>query len=276
VNQEKQEDAVQQVEPPAVAAENQGVRTEAAKDAKGAQTLMRALDILDEVISGPVRSVDLSRKLGLSRTTTNRLALALKTREYLSATRDGYALGPKLLHLGAVVQLQTDYVAAARPFMERLSEQTGFCVFIGKREGDYSRHLERVTGRQRLRVATTPGDKRPIAETGLGKALLLDDDDASRERLYKLATPKAGQKRVAHWLSDMRAHAERSVVLHESELDDGVRSIAAPVRDASGRICIALSIAGAVHYLPEDVMAELSGVVRQTAVAISETLGYRR
>jgi hypothetical protein len=34
---------------------------------KGAQTLMRALDILDEVIDGPIRAVDLARKLGMNR-----------------------------------------------------------------------------------------------------------------------------------------------------------------------------------------------------------------
>ena len=86
---------------------------------------------------------------------------ALRSRNYLSVTRDGFALGPKLLQLGVLATEQIDYVRVARPFMELLSERTGFCVFVGKREGEFSRHLDRVTGTQRLRVATAPGDRRP-------------------------------------------------------------------------------------------------------------------
>ncbi|MDG5489744.1 IclR family transcriptional regulator [Sphingomonas sp. BGYR3] len=244
-------------------------------EAKGAQTLMRALDILDQVIMGPVKAVDLSKKLALSKTTTHRLVQALKSRDYLSLTRDGYALGPKLLHLGTLVSMQIDYVAVARPFMEQLSQQTGFCVFVGKREDDHSRHLERVTGRQRLRVATSPGDKRFISETGLGKALLLDEDAAILEKLFRQSQPKADKAQVSAWLASMGEHRRRGIVLHESEAGDGVRSIAAPVRDANGQIVIALSIASAAHYLTDDVMRDLAEKVRITAAEISMALGWR-
>jgi DNA-binding IclR family transcriptional regulator len=242
---------------------------------KGAQTLMRALDILDEVIDGRVRAADLARKLGMSRTTTHRLAHALRSRNYLSVTSDGFALGPKLLQLGAMAKEQTDFVRIARPYMELLSERTGFCVFVGKREGDWSRHLDRVTGRQRLRVATAPGDRRPIAETGLGKALLLDEERATLERLY--IQSKDGDvkpAKVEAWLKAMAAHAERGIVTHESDLSDGVRSIAAPVRNAEGQICVAISIASAAHYLDDETMKDLSVQVAQTAANISQVLGY--
>lgn len=251
---------------------------EQAKDAgiKGAQTLMRALDILDEVIGGPVKAVELARKLDLSKTTTHRLAQALKSRDYLAATRDGYSLGPKLLQLGAMALEQTDFVQVARPLMESLSDRTSFCVFVGKREGDWSRHLERVTGRQRLRVSTSPGDRRPIVETGLGKALLLDEDLATLERIYRHVKADAFEApKMAAWLDEMQGHISRGVVLHSSDLGDGVRSIAAPVRDAMGRICIALSIAGAALYLSDDVMLSLSKEVQRTAAEISAACGYR-
>ena len=45
---------------------------------KGTQTLMRALDIMDEVIDGPIRAADLARKLGMSKTTAHRLVQALR------------------------------------------------------------------------------------------------------------------------------------------------------------------------------------------------------
>ncbi|WP_294137008.1 IclR family transcriptional regulator [Sphingobium sp.] len=242
---------------------------------KGTQTLMRALDIMDEVIDGPIRAADLARKLGMSKTTAHRLVQALKSRNYLTVTRDGFALGPKLLQLGVLATEQIDFVRIARPFMELLSERTGFCVFVGKREGDFSRHLDRVTGTQRLRVATAPGDRRPIAETGLGKALLLDEDEATWERLYLLAKDgQASREQIDAFLAEMHAHKARGEVLHDSELGDGVRSIATPVRDAKGQICVAISIASAAHYLTDELRPTLAEQVMRVTQQISAAVGY--
>lgn len=242
---------------------------------KGAQTLMRALDILDEVIAGPIRAADLARKLNVSKTTAHRLVQALRSRGYLSVTKDGFALGPKLLQLGVHATEQIDFVRVARPFMDSLSDRTGFCVFVAKREGDWSRHLDRVTGRQRLRVATAPGDRRLIAETGLGKALLLDDDEASWERCYRLAFGEAvTPRRLAGFIKEMREHAARGYVAHDSELGDGVRSIAAPVRGARGEICIAISIASAAHYLTDEIAPDLTARILETAGQIGAAVGH--
>ncbi|WP_262504263.1 IclR family transcriptional regulator [Sphingobium sp. KCTC 72723] len=242
---------------------------------KGTQTLMRALDIMDEVIDGPIRAADLARKLGMSKTTAHRLVQALKSRNYLTVTRDGFALGPKLLQLGVLATEQIDYVRVARPFMELLSERTGFCVFVGKREGDFSRHLDRVTGTQRLRVATAPGDRRPIAETGLGKALLLDEAEATWAQLYAQAHGgKATARQVDAFVTEMQGHKARGEVLHDSDLGDGVRSIATPIRDAKGQIAIAISIASAAHYLTDDLRPSLAEQVMRSAELISAAVGY--
>lgn len=245
---------------------------------KGAQTLMRALDILDEVIAGPIRAVDIARKLDVSKTTAHRLAHALKSRGYLSVTPDGFALGPKLLQLGAFAESQTDLVRLARPVLEQLSARTGFCSFAGQREGDWSRHLDRVNGRQRLRVATIPGDVRPIAETGLGKALLLDEDEDVLRRLY--IASKRGQvsgAEVARWLERMRQSRASQIVDHDSELGDGVHSIAAPVRNAKGQIVMAISVAGAAQYFhdPDADAGQIAAAVQHSAWEISALAGYK-
>jgi DNA-binding IclR family transcriptional regulator len=243
---------------------------------KGAQTLMRALDILDEVIDRPIRAADLARKLGMNRTTAHRLAHALRTRDYLSVTPEGFALGPKLLQLGVLASEQTDYLRVARPRMEALSADTGFCVFIGNREGNWSRHLDRITGRQRLRVATAPGDRRPIAETGLGKALLIDDTEASWKKLWKQAHAEAvTDEEVAAFLERMRRYKAEGLVRHDSELGDGVRSIAAPVRNAHGAVVVAISIASAASYLTDDIIDDLAARVKHCADEVSAALGWR-
>jgi hypothetical protein len=65
--------------------------------ASGSQTLQRGLDLLDQVIDGPVRLAELSERMGLTRSTTHRLANALVDRGFLTfLPREGYQLGPKL------------------------------------------------------------------------------------------------------------------------------------------------------------------------------------
>ena len=70
------------------------------------------------------------------------------------------------------------------------------------------------------------------------------------------------------------SHKARGEVLHDSELGDGVRSIATPIRDAKGNICIAISIASAAHYLTDELRATLAQQVMRSAEQISTAVGY--
>src|ERR1700761_7502385 len=89
---------------------------------QGSQTLLRGLDMLDQVIDGPVGLAELSARMGLTRSTTHRLANALMDRGFVTfLPRAGYQLGPKLLHLGFLAQSQVDMVRTARPHIEALA-----------------------------------------------------------------------------------------------------------------------------------------------------------
>jgi len=58
------------------------------------------------------------------------------------------------------------------------------------------------------------------------------------------------------------------------ELDQGAHSIAAPIRDAQGRVVAAISIAGPSHrFTPERVQRYIQ-LVQQAAQEISHALGY--
>ena len=71
------------------------------KSAAGSQTLLRGLDVIDALVPGPLSLNELSDRLGLTRSTTHRLASALVDRRLLSfRPREGYTLGPKLIELG--------------------------------------------------------------------------------------------------------------------------------------------------------------------------------
>ncbi|MHA6718630.1 IclR family transcriptional regulator [Sphingomonas sp. RS6] len=243
---------------------------------QGSQTLVRGLDMLDQVIDGPVKLAELSARMRLTRSTTHRLANALIDRGFLSyLPRDGYQLGPKLIQLGFLAQSQADIVQIARPRMEALAGETEDTVHLGRLDADLALYLDKIPGRRRVEISSRIGDRQPLTSTGLGKALLIDAPESEWERLYT-ADKARGQQHTDHdlWLTRMRSYASAGHAYDLEENEDLIRCVAAPVRDVSGRIVAAISVSSAAQYMDDDRMAALSAQVRGTAQAISTDLGW--
>lgn len=243
---------------------------------QGSQTLLRGLDMLDKVIDGPVKLAELSARMGLTRSTTHRLANALIDRGFLGyLPRDGYQLGPKLIQLGFLAQSQADIVQIARPRMEALAAETEDTVHLGRMDGDLALYLDKIPGRRRVEISSRIGDRQPLTSTGLGKALLIDAPEGEWERLYA-ADAARGQQHTdpGLWLDRMRSYAGAGHAFDLEENEDLIRCVAAPVRDVSGRIVAAISVSSAAQYMDDDRMAALSAQVRGTAEAISMDLGW--
>ena len=69
---------------------------------------------------------------------------------------------------------------------------------------------------------------------------------------------------------------KRGVALNDGETDLGIRSVAAPVRDRSGRVIAALNISvPSIRMTREDLQTRLAEEVRRVAGILSEALGYQ-
>lgn len=237
----------------------------------GTQTLDRGLDLLEMAVQDPSTVIQLATRSGLSRAIAYRLVGSLASRGYLAMGPNNQVRGGRqLLRLRHLVQDQTDLVALARPQLEWLAQETGMSAFMGRREGDESVHMLRVAGRERVAVTTQPGTRRRLGETGLGKALLLGDSEASWRRLFAMV---AEPHRREGWLAEMKAAADRGVVLQCGPAPDHIHSVAAPVRDAAGGIVAAINVAAAAPYLDADRMQELVPLLRTAAGGIAAALG---
>ncbi|MFZ5746750.1 MAG: IclR family transcriptional regulator [Pseudomonadota bacterium] len=247
-----------------------------AKSQPGSQTLLRGLDVIEAVVDGPIPLAELAQKLGLTRSTTHRLATALIDRRYLSFTpRLGYHFGPKLLELGFQAQRQTDVVHVARPHLEALAAATEDTVHLGVMDGDLALYLDKIPGRRRVEISSRVGDRQPLTSTGLGKALLLDLPPARWKQVFDQdqasGAPRADYDR---WADRMRGYVAGGHAFDLEENEDLIRCVAAPIRDASGGIVAAISVSSAAQYMADDRMAALTGDVRATADAISRDLGW--
>lgn len=240
------------------------------------QTLLRGLDLLSEIASGPMRLPELSSRMGLTRSTTHRLANALVDRGFLTyLPREGYQLGPKLLQLGFLAQSQTDIVRIAHPRLQDLAARTEDTVHLGRLDGDLVLYLDKIPGRRRVEISSRIGDRQPLTSTGLGKALLIDDNEFLWRRLFE--SDQASGAPLADyevWLDRMRGYSRTGHAYDLEENEDLIRCVAAPIRDASGRIVAAISVSSAAQYMDDKRMSALTGDVTETARSISHDLGW--
>lgn len=246
------------------------------KASGGSQTLIRGLDLIDAVKDGPINLTKLAAKLGLTRSTTHRLASALIDRRFLTMTpRLGYQLGPKLLELGFLAQQQTNIVQVSRPHLEALSAETEDTVHLGVRDGDKALYLDKIPGNRRVMISSRVGDRQALTSTGLGKALLLDLSERDWRPLFKKDHLYSARKeRYEDWLQRMRSYVERGCSYDLEENEDQIRCVASPVRDASGQVVAAISVSSAAQYMADERMTALSEEVSDCARAISRELGW--
>ena len=242
----------------------------------GSQTLLRGLDVIDVVAEGPISLAELAARLGLTRSTTHRLASALVDRRYLTfAARQGYQLGPKLLELGFHARQQTDVVQVARSLLENLAAATEDTVHLGVLDEERALYLDKVPGHRRIEISSRVGDRQPLTATGLGKALLLDHPVPAWKALFD-ADRAAGAPMIDYdlWLTRMEAYVAAGRAFDLEENEDQIRCVAAPIRDVTGAIVAAISVSSAAQYMDDTRMEALSEEVRGTALAISRGLGW--
>lgn len=244
----------------------------------GSQTLERAFDIVQIVAARPgVRLHALAEAVGLTKSTTHRLAAALVRREYLSVRAgEGYRLGPELLQLGFLAQQQRDLVRTARPHIVALAEATQDTVHLAVQDEGTVLYLDKISGSRRVHIRTHIGEREPLTSTGLGKALLFDVESRWAE-LYDKDGPRRSKGNLPkqRWLAQMADYSLRGYAFDLEENEDRIRCVAAPLRDETGAIVAALSVASAAQYMSEDRMVELARTVVSAASAISRDLGCR-
>ncbi|MEM5315645.1 IclR family transcriptional regulator [Paraburkholderia sp. JHI869] len=249
----------------------------------GTQTLLRGLAILEAAAAGVRDLRSFGAVLGTTRSTTHRLVSSLVQARYLRQVQGGYLLGPKLIELGTIALEQMPLTAVARPHLQALADETLDTIHLGVRDGDDVLYIDKIPGQRGLEMRSRVGHRMPLASTGIGKAMMLDLTpqswrdlfDASRRTLAGVSFRPDHSLEPDTFLKRMATYSAGGYTFDLEENEISIRCVAAPVRDASGAIVAALSVASTIPYMPLERMDELIPVVQREARAISQELGWR-
>lgn len=245
------------------------------KAAKG-QTLLRGLEVVEALGRGPLGLSDIAAATGMTYPTTHRLVGVLVERGYVARiTGRLYSLGPKMIELGFRAYEQADVRRVAQPFMQALADQTADTVHLARLEGDDVIYLEKLQSRRPVEISSRVGGRKPAISTGIGKAMLLDQGAESLQALYRRNHNLLNVAMTeAAWLSMMGDYRRGGYAFDLGEDEPTIRCVAAPVRDASGRIVAGVSLSSTLDYMEPARMQALIGVVRTCAIDISAAMGF--
>jgi DNA-binding IclR family transcriptional regulator len=241
----------------------------------------RVVDILEAFLwLGPQLGVsELSRALGLKKATTHRLLGSLRRRDFVAQdpiTRR-YRLGIKLWELGSQATSQVAWVDRAKPFLQRLTDQTGETTHLAVLDDGEVLYIDKVESTRSLRMPSQVGRRLPAHCTGVGKALLAHLPQVDVASIVARRGMAGYTKRTITDLDELHADLtevrRRGYSVDDEEIEEALRCIGAPVRDHSGRVVAAVSIAGPAARLPTAQVERLGEVVLAGARAISTALG---
>jgi len=223
---------------------------------------------------------DLARRLGLGKSTVHRLLTTLAAEGLIERDEEsgGYRLGLVVFELGEAVRVHLDLHAAAGPVLAAVREQTGESSQVGVLDGVDVVYVDRLESSQTLRLFTETGRRVPVHCTSSGKVLLahlppercaqvLAEAPLTQLTSRTITDPVALQAELAR--VRLRGWAE---AVDEREI--GVASVAAPVRDRSGRVIAAISIGAPAIRLGAARRRELASVVQEAGEAASRRLGW--
>ncbi|MFI6424046.1 IclR family transcriptional regulator [Promicromonospora sp. NPDC050880] len=257
-------------------------RADAVVPPPGTQTLARGIAVVNAVARGRSRLRDIAEATGVGRSTTHRLLQLLLATGYLRQHDDGaYALGPALIELGYQALQENPVTEVAAPVLRTLAERVHDTVHLAIEDRGQVLYLDKIPGTRGAVMRSQIGHRMPLTRTGIGKALLLDGPARWHDQFVAERPAGAGDEPARDVLTPeafvqvMEASAARGVTFDLEENEPGILCVAAPVRDISGSIVAAISVAATRPYMPPERLETLAPIVRDAASRISSALGRR-
>ncbi len=244
------------------------------------RSVVRALDILDALASGPRTVGTVARAIDLPKTTVYRLLLTLEQREVVSRgqSAEEFRLGPRLLYLGLQARAGDTLHELALPAMRELRKRYEETVNLNIRVGDERLCIASVEGVHSIRMTGVLGQRSPLHSGAAARAILafLDDDEIERYLAHMSREPVAAGTIVNPdaLRSVLRETRELGYAVSASERTTGVASVGAPIWNDLGEVVGSINISGPPDRLPAERLVGIGEAVRAAGRAISTSLGW--
>jgi len=242
------------------------------------ETIAAILNLFEEEPELGVR--EMSRRIGISKSAVQRVAAGLAGQGFLAKQPAGgqYTLGLRLLELGVLVQARSELVTVATPTLQALMQWSSETVHLATLDGINVVYVVKMESPHSITMPSRMGRLNPTYCTGVGKVLLAHQDPEVIERIIEHGLIPFTAKTITD-PDELRAHLEavrqQGCAYDDEERELGLRCVAAPIRDHTGAVVAAVSIAGPASRLSQQAMRPVALQVKEGAARISQYLGWR-
>lgn len=219
----------------------------------------------------------ISHKTGIPRAAVRRCLHTLKLLGYADSDVNNFSLKPKVLTLGYSYLSSTPLAVSAQPCLDQISRTLHESCSLAMLDGNEVLYVSRSSTSRIMSVALSVGSRLPAYCTSLGRVILAHMPDDALKTYFSSVKLKAynertvvSSKRLKEILVEIR---QAGYAIVEEELEIGLRSIAVPVRGASGVVVAALNIgAQATRVSSRQMEEEFLPVLQKGAQELSALL----
>lgn len=246
------------------------------------QVLDRTLNILNVLaeVSESLGPAELARRLSLHKTTTHRLLMALEGLGFVrrDPTEGKYSLGVKLFELGSRAVARFKLRERAEPFLRRLVDETRETAHVCILDGSEMVSIVNLEGPWTMRSPSTVGRRTPVYCTSVGKAVIAFLPEDVLDKLIdgltlKPFTPRTLVRRAALKANLMQVR-DCGFAVDDEEIEQGLRCVGAPIRNYTGLVVAAISVAGPAFRLTDQRLPATARAVTTAARDLSREMGY--
>lgn len=212
---------------------------------------------------------------GLARPTARRILMTMQDLGYVRSDDNHFELTPKVLELGMSYIGALGLWDVARPHLKALVAATGESSSMSQLDGPDIVYVARVAVPKLIGLRVDIGTRFPAPPTSQGKVLLaeMEPDDVIDRLAHPSNSPVVP---VVQWdresfIAELQKVQTQGYAVADEELARGIRSIAVPVRDASGTVRATMNTTvHAAETSVETLVNEHLPRLQQAAAAVTE------
>jgi DNA-binding IclR family transcriptional regulator len=246
------------------------------------QSLQRGLSILEMIArnGAGVTMAEVSRKIGLHPSTTFHLLRTLTVLGYLVQEETGreYRLGSKIFQLAASASTEVQFLRISAPLLTEMAQQTGETSHLAIFDNGEVIVINKIDGGGPVRLSDRVGYPRPAHATAIGKVLLAHLSEVEQKTCLAKHELRSCTPRTITALpvleQELARVRDQGYAFDDEEFAQGIRCLAAPVRNFTGDVVAAIGISGPVWRVSLDRVAQLTEFVKAVGRRLSSELGY--
>lgn len=218
-----------------------------------------------------------AHKTGLTRAAARRYLLTLKKYGYVDSDGKFFRLTPRVLRLGYSYLASIPLPELAQPILNKISDRTREAASVAILDGHEIVFIARAAPQRIMTVRTTVGTRLPAYCTAMGRILLSNLEKPQLLSFFKYIklqklTPKTITERTS-LLAAISQVRKQGYAIVDEELEMGLRTIAAPLRDSRGAITAAISISlQSARMTPVEMERDLLPILQESCQSLSAVL----